>query len=624
MNYFNNKIPNFIKTFILSIFLLGWSVNAINFPGIPNNYRIGDKVPILVNSLVSSNTAFPYDYYNEHFGFCQPEGGPTAMKESLGSIIFGERLYDSPFEIFMLKNSTCQSQCKTNVTIDAVNAKFINERILEQYNVRWIVDNIPAARKMLTEEGKILYSEGFELGLIDENGKPAINNHFDIQIEYHINNGRYRIVGVLVWPYSIKNIDREHDCSNIKSEEHQYLSETESTTFSYTFNIIWTESPVAWVTRWDHYIYNPDAETHWLSLVNSFVIAILLTGMVAMIIIRTLRKDIIRYNRMDLEEQQEEYGWKLVHGDVFRAPFHRMWLSVLLGNGVQSFLMCIVTLCFAVLGFLSPASRGSIPTVMLLFYLVFSCFSGYISARLYKVQGGEGYKRNAIFTAFLFPGGILVFYLFLNIFMIANDSSGAIPFGTLVFILSIWTLISIPLCFVGAFFGFRKTSISIPVRTNQIPRQVPEQPFYLRFIPSAFIGGILPFGAIFIEVFYIMNSIIFHHIYSIFSFLFLGFLILIVTCAEVSILICYFRLCSEDYRWWWHSFVTSGSCAVYTFLYSILYYYTKLSFDSFSSTILYFGYSLIFCAFFFITAGTVGFFATFWFVRKIYGSIKID
>jgi len=101
MNCFNNKIPNFIKTFILSIFLLGWSVNAINFPGIPNNYRIGDKVPILVNSLVSSNTAFPYDYYNEHFGFCQPEGGPTAMKESLGSIIFGERLYDSPFEVYI-------------------------------------------------------------------------------------------------------------------------------------------------------------------------------------------------------------------------------------------------------------------------------------------------------------------------------------------------------------------------------------------------------------------------------------------------------------------------------------------------------------------------------------------
>jgi transmembrane 9 superfamily protein 2/4 len=618
----SNIIPSIVSIFILT--LLSLKVNAISFPGVPNNYHEGDKIPILVNSLVSSNTAFPYDYYNEHFGFCQPEGGPTAKKESLGSILFGDRLYDSSFDIFMLKNDTCQSQCRHNVTIDEVNAKFINERIMEQYNVRWIVDNIPAARKMKTEEGEILYSEGFELGLIDEEGKPAINNHFDIQIEYHINNGRYRIVGVLVWPYSIKNIDRENKCSNIDSTEHQYLSETSPTTFSYTFNVIWTESPVAWVTRWDHYIYNPDAETHWLSLINSFVIAMMLTGMVAMIIIRALRKDIIRYNRADLEDQQDEYGWKLVHGDVFRAPFHRMWLSVLLGNGVQSLLMCLVTLCFAVLGFLSPASRGSIPTVMILFYLVFSCFSGYVSARMYKVQGGEGYKRNAIFTAFLFPGAILIVYLFLNMFMIANDSSGAIPFGTLILIISIWTLVSIPLCFFGAIIGFKRKTISIPVRTNQIPRQVPDQPMYLRFIPSSLIGGVLPFGAIFIEVFYIMNSIIFHHIYSIFSFLFLGFLILIITCAEISILICYFRLCSEDYRWWWHSFVTSGSCALYIFLYSVLYYCTKLSFDSFSSSVLYFGFSAIFCSFFFIISGTIGFFATFWFLRKIYGSIKID
>ena len=37
----------------------------------------------------------------------------------------------------MLKNDTCQSQCRHNVTIDEVNAKFINERIMEQYNVRW-------------------------------------------------------------------------------------------------------------------------------------------------------------------------------------------------------------------------------------------------------------------------------------------------------------------------------------------------------------------------------------------------------------------------------------------------------------------------------------------------------
>ena len=56
------------------------------------------------------------------------------------------------------------------------------------------------------------------------------------------------------------------------------------------------------------------------------------------------------------EEAQEEFGWKLVHGDVFRPPTRPMLLSVLLGNGVQLLLMAIVTLFFACLGFLSPGT----------------------------------------------------------------------------------------------------------------------------------------------------------------------------------------------------------------------------------------------------------------------------
>ncbi len=29
--------------------------------------------------------------------------------------------------------------------------------------------------------------------------------------------------------------------------------------------------------------------------------------------------------------------------------------------------------------------------------------------------------------------------------------------------------------------------------------------------------------------------------------------ILVVTCAEIAIVMCYFQLCSEDYHWWWRS-----------------------------------------------------------------------
>ena len=35
------------------------------------------------------------------------------------------------------------------------------------------------------------------------------------------------------------------------------------------------------------------------------------------------------------EDAQEEFGWKLVHGDVFRPPTFGMLLSVFLGSGVQ-------------------------------------------------------------------------------------------------------------------------------------------------------------------------------------------------------------------------------------------------------------------------------------------------
>ena len=44
------------------------------------------------------------------------------------------------------------------------------------------------------------------------------------------------------------------------------------------------------------------------------------------------------------EDAQEEFGWKLVHGDVFRPPKKGMLLSVMLGCGTQIFIMVFFTL----------------------------------------------------------------------------------------------------------------------------------------------------------------------------------------------------------------------------------------------------------------------------------------
>ena len=41
-------------------------------------------------------------------------------------------------------------------------------------------------------------------------------------------------------------------------------------------------------------------------------------------------------------------------------------------------------------------------------------------------------------------------------------------------------------------------------------------------------------------------------------------------CAEITIVMCYFQLCAEDYNWWWRSFLTAGSSGLYLFLYSMV------------------------------------------------------
>ena len=88
----------------------------------------------------------------------------------------------------------------------------------------------------------------------------------------------------------------------------------------------------------------------------------------------------------------------------------------------------------------------------------------------------------------------------------------AIPFSTMVVILLLWFGITTPLTFLGAFYGYKKRAIEHPVRTNTIPRTIPEQIFYTKPLPGIVMGGILPFGCIFIQLFFIMNSIWSHQV----------------------------------------------------------------------------------------------------------------
>lgn len=286
--------------------------------------------------------------------------------------------------------------------------------------------------------------------------------------------------------------------------------------------------------------------------------------------------------------------------------------------------MCLLTLVFAALGFLSPANRGSLMTTLLLLYVFMGIFAGYFSARTYKMFGETSWQKQTLQTALLFPTINFIVFFILNLFVWHEGSSGAVPFGTMFSLLILWFGISVPLVYLGAYFGYKKNPIEFPCQTNELLRMIPAQPWYMQKYFAILVGGVLPFGAVFIEVFFIMSSIWLHHYYYMFGFLLLVFIILILTSAEITIVMTYFQLCAEDWRWWWRSVLTAGSSAIYLFLYSILYFYTKLDIVPFVSSLLYFGYMILVSLGFFLVTGTIGFYATYVFVWKIYDAIKIE
>eukprot|EP01004_Peranema_trichophorum_P008153 NODE_6912_length_830_cov_31.872702_g6312_i0.p1 GENE.NODE_6912_length_830_cov_31.872702_g6312_i0~~NODE_6912_length_830_cov_31.872702_g6312_i0.p1 ORF type:complete len:235 (+),score=29.48 NODE_6912_length_830_cov_31.872702_g6312_i0:76-705(+) len=206
----------------------------------------------------------------------------------------------------------------------------------------------------------------------------------------------------------------------------------------------------------------------------------------------------------------------------------------------------------------------------------------------------------------------------------AKAASNAVPFGTLFSLVGLWFCVSVPLVLVGAVFGYKRPAIEHPLAISQIPRSIPLQKWYLRPPVTVILAGIIPFGAAFIELFFILSSLWLNKFYYVFGFLALVGIILTITCAEISIVMTYFQLCYEDYHWWWRSFFISGCSGLHLFLYSIFYFITTLKIKNFWSALLYFSWMGVLSYVFAVVTGTIGFLATFVFVRKIYSALKVD
>ncbi|XP_048545558.1 transmembrane 9 superfamily member 1-like isoform X2 [Triticum urartu] len=320
----------------------------------------------------------------------------------------------------------------------------------------------------------------------------------------------------------------------------------------------------------------------------------------------------------------EESGWKLVHGDVFRPPRSLTLLSALVGIGTQLAALILLVIVLAIVGMLY-VGRGAIITTFIVCYALTSFISGYVSAGLYSRNGGKNWIKAMILTASLFPFLHFAIGFALNTIAIFYGSLAAIPFGTMVVMFVLWAFISFPLVLLGTVVGRNWSGApNNPCRVKTIPRPIPERKWYLTPSVISLMGGLLPFGSIFIEMYFVFTSFWNYKVYYVYGFMLLVFVILLIVTICVTIVGTYFLLNAENYHWQWTSFFSAASTALYVYLYSIYYYHVKTKMSGFFQTSFYFGYTLMFCLGLGILCGAIGYVGSTLFVRRIYRNIKCD
>jgi len=576
-----------------------------------HQYAIGDQTTLWVNKVGPyNNPQETYNYYTLPFCKTHPDAKVKRKWSGLGEVLEGNELIDSQIDIRFRIDVDDKAVCTT--TLGKKEVKHFHDAIRHHFWYELFMDDLPIWGFI----GEFVFGA---------NQVPALRNH--------TGHGDHTEMQSYIYTHRRFDISYNGDqiiMVNLTSENPQAIKQ--DTDLEFTYSVKWEPTDVKFTHRFERYLdYNFfEHQIHWFSIFNSFMMVIFLTGLVSLILMRTLRNDYAKYRREedDVEaldrELSEESGWKLVHGDVFRPADRLMLLSALIGTGSQLTLLLLCIILLAIVGMMY-VGRGTIVTACIVCYALTSFVSGYVAAGFYSRNEGREWIKCMILTGTLFPGLCFVIAFSLNTIAIFYHSLAAVPFSSMVEVFLIWACVSFPLVLGGTVVGRNWAGVADnPCRVKSIPRPIPPRQWYLTPAVVAFLGGLLPFGSIFIEMYFIFTSFWNYKVYYVYGFMLLVSIILIIVTTCVTIVGSYFLLNAENYHWQWTAFLSGASTAGYVYLYSFYFFAFKTQMTGFFQTCFYFGYTAMFCLGLGIMCGAVGFVGSSTFVTRIYRNIKCD
>eukprot|EP00339_Tiarina_fusa_P021999 CAMPEP_0117037924 /NCGR_PEP_ID=MMETSP0472-20121206/26724_1 /TAXON_ID=693140 ORGANISM="Tiarina fusus, Strain LIS" /NCGR_SAMPLE_ID=MMETSP0472 /ASSEMBLY_ACC=CAM_ASM_000603 /LENGTH=629 /DNA_ID=CAMNT_0004748019 /DNA_START=42 /DNA_END=1931 /DNA_ORIENTATION=- len=533
--------------------------------------------------------------------------GAQRHRQRLGESIVGDRRETSPYEVSFGDSVEWRLLCKKYLSPKDLQA--LKDAIHNNYFFEMFVEDLP----MWGYIGDTA-DEDLIVGEV-EGSKTFLFAH----LHFYLGHNRNQIVAAKV----TTDMDRRVDITDVNTPQEVQFSY--SVEWYEERNLLWKDR----MTRYAESRFLPSSfEIHWLSIINSFVLVLLLTAFLTIILLRVLKNDFSRYMELDDDTmEEEESGWKLIHGDVFRFPHAPGFFCAAVGTGNQLIILTFFHLILALSGLISTTRRGSILAGVVVLYCLTAFVGGYTSVRLYRQMNEKNWVRCIILTAGLFPAPVVGVFMWVNSVAIAHGSTSALPFTTILTVTALYVFLAFPLTVFGGIMAknYASPDFNAPTRTTKVAREIPtEIPWYRSRPFQILIAGFLPFSAIYIELHYIFASMWGHQIYTLFGILLLAFVLLVIVTSFITVALLYFQLAREDHRWWWASYVNGGMTGLFIYVYSFYYYFHRSGMSGMLQASFYFGYMSIISFAFFLMLGSAGFQFSLVFVKYIYSRVKCD
>lgn len=299
-------------------------------------------------------------------------------------------------------------------------------------------------------------------------------------------------------------------------------------------------------------------------------------------------------------------------------------MACFVGAGAQ-IVACFFTLLIAItIAFANTLWRPYIYTTTMVILAIWGFFNGYVTSRYLKYFGTTDWNFSASVSAFAFPCFIMGAFFLELVFGWLAKSSIRYSVGTTILRVVGWYLLNGTMCYYGAFKGYVQKATPVIPALGKVIRPIPAQPYYMNICVIAPVFGFIQFAAIYAEFSYLLDSIFKSHMYAMFGFLLVNFILQVLIIGLLSCIQTYMQLCYQNYEWWWRSFYVGASCAIYIAIYAVWYLATQMRLADIASDVGFLIYIYALLGMYVFAAGAISVQASYMFVSKIYANQRSD